>query len=250
MNPLVKNLRQAALTEIMSTEPASTPDEPEGSEEHAGLTIAHVGNVAFTLLRGLTHDPKVGGNNSIHVKRAHMLLMMVEAIRERYEPDIDESIVDESPLSTVKRDSLPDKEFAIPSKRKYPIHDLAHARNALARVSQFGTAQEKDEVKAAVQRRYPSINKKDESVVTEARMKNGAIVIALKDIDNQGCLPFGEKPPLEVLIPEGMRCTILSMRSPMLKVRGENGKEATSYMQNFKMTVTQDTTHQVADESK
>lgn len=42
-------------------------------------------------------------------------------------------------------------------KGKYPIPDEAHARNALARVSTFGTAAEKARVKAAVLRRYPSI---------------------------------------------------------------------------------------------
>jgi hypothetical protein len=39
-------------------------------------------------------------------------------------------------LSTDKRDKLPDKAFAEPDKRAYPIEDKAHARNARARASQ------------------------------------------------------------------------------------------------------------------
>ena len=39
-------------------------------------------------------------------------------------------------LDTDKRDKLPDKAFAEPDKRTYPIEDKAHARNAKARASQ------------------------------------------------------------------------------------------------------------------
>jgi hypothetical protein len=42
-------------------------------------------------------------------------------------------------LSTKQRKKLSKKEFALPDKRKYPIPDKAHARNALARVAQYGT---------------------------------------------------------------------------------------------------------------
>lgn len=60
-------------------------------------------------------------------------------------------------LTTKKRKALKKTTFAIPGKRKYPINDISHARNALARVSQFGTPEEKKQVKAAVKRKYPSI---------------------------------------------------------------------------------------------
>ncbi len=39
-------------------------------------------------------------------------------------------------LTETKRDKLPDKDFAEPDKRAYPIEDKAHARNAKARASQ------------------------------------------------------------------------------------------------------------------
>jgi len=57
-------------------------------------------------------------------------------------------------LTSKKRKSLPKQSFAIPSKRGYPIHDRAHAANALARASgkpEYAT------VKRAVCRRYPDL---------------------------------------------------------------------------------------------
>lgn len=60
-------------------------------------------------------------------------------------------------LTYKKRKRLHAKSFAIPKKRAYPIPDKAHARNALARVSQFGTAAEKAEVRAKVRRRFPTV---------------------------------------------------------------------------------------------
>ncbi len=39
-------------------------------------------------------------------------------------------------LKTKTRKKLPDNKFAEPDKRKYPIEDKAHARNAKARASQ------------------------------------------------------------------------------------------------------------------
>jgi hypothetical protein len=63
-------------------------------------------------------------------------------------------------LSTKKRKQLSKKQFALPGKRKYPIPDKAHARNALARVAQSGTPAEQKKVRAAVKKRFPSIGKK------------------------------------------------------------------------------------------
>lgn len=62
-------------------------------------------------------------------------------------------------LTSKQRKSLPKSSFAIPSQRKYPINDASHARNALARVAQHGTAAQQRQVRAAVRRRYPSIGK-------------------------------------------------------------------------------------------
>lgn len=62
-------------------------------------------------------------------------------------------------LSSGKRKGLPAEAFAEPDKKKYPIEDKAHARNALSRVSQSGTPTEKAKVKRAVKKKYPSIGK-------------------------------------------------------------------------------------------
>ena len=60
-------------------------------------------------------------------------------------------------LTAKKRKALPDRSFAIPEDRKYPIPDRRHAANALARVAQHGTPEEKSRVKAAVKRKYPDM---------------------------------------------------------------------------------------------
>lgn len=62
-------------------------------------------------------------------------------------------------LTTAQRNALPDSAFAEPAQRKYPINDPSHRRNALSRVSQFGSASEKKAVRAAVKRRQPSIGR-------------------------------------------------------------------------------------------
>ena len=62
-------------------------------------------------------------------------------------------------LTTKGRKRIKPKNFALP-KGRYPIHDISHARNALARVAQHGTPSEKKRVRAAVYRKYPSLKKK------------------------------------------------------------------------------------------
>jgi len=42
-------------------------------------------------------------------------------------------------------------------ERRYPIHDINHARSALAMVARFGDAAEKKRVRTAVYRRYPEL---------------------------------------------------------------------------------------------
>ncbi len=59
--------------------------------------------------------------------------------------------------STKERKKLSKMSFALPGKRKYPIPDKAHARNALARVAQHGTPAEQKTFEAAVRKRYPSL---------------------------------------------------------------------------------------------
>lgn len=65
-------------------------------------------------------------------------------------------------LTYKHRERMKKSEFALPSKREggkggYPIEDKAHARNALARVSQFGSAAQEAEVRRKVHAKFPSI---------------------------------------------------------------------------------------------
>lgn len=60
------------------------------------------------------------------------------------------------PLTAKRRNALPTKSFAGPD-RSYPINDPNHARNALSRVSQHGSPELKERVRAAVHRKYPGI---------------------------------------------------------------------------------------------
>ncbi len=76
-------------------------------------------------------------------------------------------------LSAKERNALPTEAFAIPQGRRYPIHNIEHARDALSRVSEFGTPQEKALVHAAVHHRYPQIGKKsDAKMETHADRKS------------------------------------------------------------------------------
>lgn len=61
-------------------------------------------------------------------------------------------------LTAAARKKIPSKDFALGGGR-YPIEDAAHARNALARVSQHGTPAEKAEVRAKVHSKYPNMGK-------------------------------------------------------------------------------------------
>lgn len=58
-------------------------------------------------------------------------------------------------LTAKERDALPAKEFAGPH-RSFPIQDENHARNALARASQFHP-ELKAEIRAKVHRKFPDI---------------------------------------------------------------------------------------------
>ena len=60
-------------------------------------------------------------------------------------------------LTYKKRKRMKQGSFALEKEKKYPINDISHARNALARVSAHGNAKEKYEVRREVFARYPSL---------------------------------------------------------------------------------------------
>lgn len=63
-------------------------------------------------------------------------------------------------LTAKKRNALVSSSFVFPAQRRYPVEDASHARNALARVSQFGTAAEKAAVRSKVKSKFPGIGQK------------------------------------------------------------------------------------------
>ena len=62
-------------------------------------------------------------------------------------------------LTTASRNAIPTSKFALPGRR-YPIEDAAHARNALARVSQHGSPAEKTTVRRKVRRLFSGIKQR------------------------------------------------------------------------------------------
>lgn len=67
-------------------------------------------------------------------------------------------------LTSDQRRHLSPKSFALPGRR-FPIPDPPHARNALARASEYATPAEQAKVRAAVHRKFPSIGKAKGGVI-------------------------------------------------------------------------------------
>ena len=59
-------------------------------------------------------------------------------------------------LTSKERKNLSSKEFAGPD-RSYPINDKSHARNALARASQFASPELRSKIARAIHAKFPSI---------------------------------------------------------------------------------------------
>lgn len=96
--------------------------------------------ISALILPGLTEDDILEPRSRDYLRRRTSLSALTAAV-----------------LTSKQRGNLPESAFALPGRR-YPIHDRAHAANALARVAQNGTPDEKRRVKAAVCRRYPDMD--------------------------------------------------------------------------------------------
>ena len=92
-------------------------------------------------------------------------------------------------LSATARKHIAPKNFGITphsSAEKarpgsYPVPDLAHARNALARVAQHGSPSEQAQVRAKVHAKFPGIGKK-------ASIESPFLAAFLDEIGNTGIL--------------------------------------------------------------
>lgn len=76
---------------------------------------------------------------------------------EKFEGKPDQ--LSEGTLDAGARSHISTRNFALPGRR-YPIHNLSHARNALARVAQYGSPEEIKKVRAAVYSKWPQLKKK------------------------------------------------------------------------------------------
>lgn len=72
-------------------------------------------------------------------------------------------------LTDAQRKRMKKSSFALPAEKTkanptgeggYPIPDLAHARNALARAAQNASPAQQAQIKRAVYAKYPSLNPK------------------------------------------------------------------------------------------
>lgn len=116
----------------------------------------------------------------------------------------EEDEIEKAELTTDSRNSLGDGAFALPGRR-YPIHDLAHARNALARVSQHGSSEEQKKVRAAVYRKYPALKERAMKIskstgrrVASVAVTHGTHLLMGKRRDNQKwTVPGGHVDPQE-----------------------------------------------------
>lgn len=60
-------------------------------------------------------------------------------------------------LTSGARKKMKLSDFALPAKKGYPISDISHARNALARAAGNASSSEQQTIRAAVHRKYPSV---------------------------------------------------------------------------------------------
>jgi len=128
---------------------------------------------------------------------------------------LDKLKMDETNLSdtnlavlTIKaRNKLPSSAFVYPSEKRYPIHDIAHARNALARVAQNGTTEEQSKVRAAVYREFPELKKNSSTNMADPLKEASARRLGLSETNNQ---PIGGQMTLLAMSEEKMELLGLS----------------------------------------
>jgi len=113
------------------------------------MALTASGGVATLILPGFCEEC-VEEEESVAMEKTKAYIRARNRIALSLQP---EAIV-AAPLTTKRRKKLREAAFAIPERRAYPIHDAAHARNALARAS---GKPEEGRVRAAVCRRYPSM---------------------------------------------------------------------------------------------
>lgn len=150
------------------------------SEDHAARRCA----VLKDIIRGTT---KWRGNEAelTPTERAVLIEHLEQtdrrARRVLTEEQYDEAVMVEATLTSQARKNLPESAFVFPKERRYPIHDVAHARNALARSS--GKPEEAT-VRRAVCSRYKQLckNRAEEELLGAVQMIAGRRATLLGDL--------------------------------------------------------------------
>ena len=78
-------------------------------------------------------------------------------------------------LTEHAREEIKPKNFAIPKGKHYPIENETHARNAIARVDQFGSPSEKNQVYSAVAKKYPGLAARSSVPAVKAKEKDSCM---------------------------------------------------------------------------
>lgn len=125
----------------------------------------------------------------------------LKELKDSFNTFIDEEGIEKDKLDTHAREHISENNFAIPSERRYPIHDIEHARNALARSS---GKPEEAKVRSAVYRKYPSldktVHKSDARRVAKIAVRHGSKVLMGKRRDNgKWTFPGGHCEPYETM---------------------------------------------------
>lgn len=159
LEPILNRLRTKAhkFTTCMND---LRKNHPEWSEDRRKKTC----NVLKALAGGNS-----GGSTkaSLSLSQEGACVMVdddVAALLERVDEEVlevfltaEEHGLDMAVLTAKQRKNLPPTSFVFAKGKRYPIHDLAHARNALARSS---GKPEEAAVKAAVYRKFPQLKPK------------------------------------------------------------------------------------------
>ena len=150
--------REGRLADFANTK--RDPDSSLGSQKAVTDTGAHKDKQGFRQVhkygeRGDKRRPSYNPKHTANTKKED-LDTAKDIVRTILEKD----------LNAKERRALPDKDFALPGKGEgpegkqagsYPIPDKSHARMALAMVAKHGSAKEKAEVRAAVEKKFPGI---------------------------------------------------------------------------------------------
>lgn len=101
--------------------------------EKAGKIIAVANGFEERVSQAMVDDMQ----KDMDVLQIEAMLAMEERSRGFIKKSV-EDVIDfaKRQLSTAARKKLSDSDFALPDKKKYPIHDKSHVRNALARAAQ------------------------------------------------------------------------------------------------------------------